>query len=486
MVLKNPAKSICIFFGIYTWVIIASAIAQSRMPSENPRNLNYFKNDEQYENTKDSNRNLRFLIKPDLFNSSFAPVFYEKISMNKSNNLVSSTGSWRSLGPVGGLIGNVLMHPTDHRILFAHTFYDPPTLFFKSKNSGDFWRLISTIPDYFDASAIDPNHPSVLYTGNRKFINKSTDGALTWSQVELFPKSDYLVDIQVCPTNSNIIYAGTTYTSNKAVMAIYKSMDGGQNWNRYDVAPDDYEMGYVRCLSVNPHSSNVLYIGGGVTMYPAGQGLLFKSTDGGASWTNIYGRVLGIVNALAIDPTSANTINAGTSVGIFRSDDGGSHWLQDLSSLSSASLAIDPKNTNNIYSVYSTTPQIFKSVDRGRHWIIWGKEFQGNVSALLVDYYQTNNLFIGNLYGIYKSSNAGLDWVKSNDGLVASQTKSIGIALSDPRKIYIEVANRDIAKTTNSGDIWIELPEFSNCGNFGAITVHPQSPDIVFALEGQG
>ena len=126
------------------------------------------------------------------------------------------------------------------------------------------------------------------------------------------------------------------------------------------------EGGEVSTLAIDPGNSNTIYAaiwGGGV----------FKSTNGGATWTPTNsGLTNGQVDVLAIDPSNSNIVYAGTYGGVFKSTNGGSTWTAMNSGLDNddvTSLAIDPGNPNTVYAaILGYYGGVFKSTNGGGSW----------------------------------------------------------------------------------------------------------------------
>src|SRR2546425_1282438 len=115
------------------------------------------------------------------------------------------------------------------------------------------------------------------------------------------------------------------------------------------------EGGRIEALAVDPTSPNTVYAGTG--------GGVFKSTDGGGSWTDTG--LPASVFALAIDPTSPSTLYAAGVGGLFKSTDGAGSWspvstLPDLGLI--LALAIDPASPGTVYAATSL-PGGFKPTD---------------------------------------------------------------------------------------------------------------------------
>jgi len=126
--------------------------------------------------------------------------------------------------------------------------------------------------------------------------------------------------------------------------------------------------GTVRALAIDPSTPSTLDAG---TFW----GGVFKSTDGGTSWTNISGPttpyVYGLsVNALAIDPFTPDTLFAGTDGRVFRSTNGGTSWAAVARITARAFVyapAIDPSTPATVYAG-TVGKGVFKSTDGGGSW----------------------------------------------------------------------------------------------------------------------
>jgi photosystem II stability/assembly factor-like uncharacterized protein len=149
--------------------------------------------------------------------------------------------------------------------------------------------------------------------------------------------------LRVDPQNPSTIYAVTRPG------AVYKSTNGGTTWARSEPPYN------VSLLVVDPLTPT--------TLYAAGRGIL-KSTDGGASWNEVYS---GWVGSLSIDPQNPRIVYAGNNTHLLKTDNAGGSWtvLTAVPTLS-AILAIEPQTPGTIYVRTSEGP--FKSMDGGNSW----------------------------------------------------------------------------------------------------------------------
>jgi photosystem II stability/assembly factor-like uncharacterized protein len=131
-------------------------------------------------------------------------------------------------------------------------------------------------------------------------------------------------------------------------VGIYKTTDGGSNWNAVNdgLPADSFGIVSVSALTIDPKNSTTLYAG-------TFRGV-FKSTNGGASWSASSSNMTETVNSLVIDPLNPNTVYAGTSEhGVFKTTDAGSTWSvvsPGLTTLYVHDLVIDPQDPHRLFA----------------------------------------------------------------------------------------------------------------------------------------
>jgi photosystem II stability/assembly factor-like uncharacterized protein len=152
--------------------------------------------------------------------------------------------------------------------------------------------------------------------------------AITWTWLGPGNRGGRTRAFAIDPGNPDVMYAGGV------AGGIWKSVDGGASW---DVADDLLINLAVTSIVMDPDDSSVLYAGTGegvLSGRPGVRGLgIFKSTDAGASWTQLEGTVEVVpasafhyVNEVVVSPNDSNRIYAATRTGVWRSLDAGQTW----------------------------------------------------------------------------------------------------------------------------------------------------------------
>ncbi len=195
---------------------------------------------------------------------------------------------------------------------------------------------------------------------------KSLDGGATWVAASSgLPAPDsnqnishFVTTLAIAPRDSSTIYAGIYAQGFAPGSAIFRTTNAGGSWR--DIGLHGFTS--VEILAIDPQSPDTVFakavdqIGCVPQALPVrggfgGCGWLYKTTNGGTSWTRMSAGLPNYVTALAIDPQNPGTIYAGSGHGVFRSTDGGASWNalnSGLTSVSVSTLAIDPRNPGTL------------------------------------------------------------------------------------------------------------------------------------------
>ncbi|MDQ6829875.1 MAG: glycoside hydrolase, partial [Gemmatimonadota bacterium] len=220
------------------------------------------------------------------------------------------------------------------------------------------------------------------------------------------------------PSQPNVFYIGFDNGG------VWRSTDYGSTW----VPLFDHEpTGSIGAIAVAQSDPNIIYVGSGAGIIrpdlAVGDGV-YKSTDGGKTWTHLGLRDSQMIAMIDVDPANPNRLfvaalghpyGPNAERGIFRSTDGGQSFEKVLYKdeyTSANDVRIDPGNANVVYATLWQQQQSF----------IEGQGFGGS----------------GN--GIFKSTDGGTTWKQLTDGLPAVIQANLAIAASNPNVIYATVA----------------------------------------------
>ncbi len=255
----------------------------------------------------------------------------------------------RSIGPavMGGRISALVAVPGKRLTIYVGAAAGG---IFKSEDGGVTFKPIfdKMNSPSIGAIAVDPNNPKVLWVGTGESwmrnsvsvgdgVYKTSDGGENWTKVGL-PDSEHISRVLIHPKDSNTVYVcalGHAWNDNDE-RGLYKTTDGGKTWTNILHADARTGCGDVAFDAADP---NTLY----ASLWPfrrtpysfnsgGSTGGIFKSTDGGATWKPIRnGLPEGDLGRIAIATTPANpkrvyAVVEAKKTALYRSDDNGASW----------------------------------------------------------------------------------------------------------------------------------------------------------------
>lgn len=396
--------------------------------------------------------------------------------------------AWESVGPEGGYIRSIVVSATNGDVLYGATYYSPSKII-KSTDGGDSWGQVGSYTNTNYCMAIDPTNDNRLYAGTYYRIYRSTNGGVSWVSSSNITNV-YVYGLAVHPIDPSIIVgAGRKYISSTVYDIVFiKSTDSGATWTTTTVLnAGDYCYGW--CVAIDPSSPNTIYVGGServsTTYYPR----VYKSTDGGTSFTDIsWSATTGYYTySLAVHPTNSDIVYAGTYLdGIYRTTNGGTSWTKVHTGYYNYRMATTPDDPGVVFA--SGYYYVYRSTNAGLSWstVTTGLPTGGYYYGLAINPDNASDVYLGSNSGFYKSTNTGSNWYESNSGLCLADIIGIGVSPSSPSTAYVTFEDVAVYKTTNNGDNWTKLPSFSSCGDMSAFSVHNTDPNTVIALEGYG
>ncbi|TDI39565.1 MAG: glycosyl hydrolase [Acidobacteria bacterium] len=386
----------------------------------------------------------------------------------------------------------------------------------KTTDAGTTWDNISD--GFFEAGsigaiAVADSDPNILYAGTGESclrgdvqtgvgVYKSRDAGKTWKHIGL-ESSGQIGRIRVHPKDPDLVYVavlGHAFGPNEE-RGVFRSKDGGASWEKVLYVSD--EAGAVD-LSMDVNNPLVLYaaiyqvvrkpwmlVSGGE------HSGLYKSTDGGDSWTELKnGLPTGIKGKIGVAVSPANSdrvyadIEADDGGGVYRSDDGGESFVRVSKD---RKLVARPFYFNHVVAdavdentVYVMNLDFFKSVDGGRTYEeITGTH--GDFHDLWINPDNPEVMVSGNDGGGAVSLNGGKSWSTQMNQPTAEFYR-VAVDNQFPYRVYgpqqdnssISVPSR-VARRNVVPDMY----EVGG-GEQGHIWVHPTNPNIVYAGEYEG
>ena len=347
---------------------------------------------------------------------------------------------WRMIGPFRG-----------GRTRAVAGVAQQPNVFYIAQVNGGVWKSEDfghTWAPIFDreatgsvgAIAVAPSDPNIIYVGSGEGLHrpdlgvgdgvyKSTDAGKTWTHLGL-RDGQQIPQIAVDPRDPQrllVAVAGHPYGPNPE-RGIYRSTDGGQNFQKV-LGPDENVGGAD--VVIDPQDPQVAY----ASLWEAREGPwengawngtgggIFKSTDGGATWTQLKGGLpAGIIQAnLAIAPSQPSrllaTVASPGTVKIYRTDDGGATWAvitddrRPAGRIGGGDLSvprIDPKDPDDVV-VASTVS--WRSHDGGKTWAaLRGAPGGDDYQNVWFNPENPNIILLGSDQGAVITVNGGATW----------------------------------------------------------------------------
>ena len=433
--------------------------------------------------------------------------------MTKLNQMINSDAlHWRCIGPPRG--GRVVAVSGDYHDAMTFYFGACAGGIWKTTDGGTYWECVSDgylTSATIGALAVAPSDSNVIYAGTGETtiridvsfgdgMYKSTDAGRTWKHIGL-ENTKQIGEIRIDPNNPDLVYVaafGDAFGPNSD-RGVYRSTDGGSNWERILYQSD--KAGAID-LSMDPSNPRILF----AAMWEANRkfwhlssggpgSALFRSLDGGDTWEEVsvnHGFAKGLLGKIGVSISAAKQGRVFALVegdedntGLYLSEDYGLSWKLTCPN---RDLIHRPWYYTHIFSdpvhadtVYVTNYQMWKSTDGGVSF----NEIttpHGDNHDLWIDPLNPSRMIEGNDGGACVSYNGGNSWSSIYNQNTA-QFYRMDIDNQYPYRVYATQQDNtsiSVPSQTEWGMITLGDTTLPGTGESGFIAVHPEDANIVY------
>lgn len=440
-------------------------------------------------------------------NGGGGSIAYDGLGVYKSQD---GGQNWEHMGLENvGSIGRILVDPENsNRVIVAAM----GSLFgnseergvYHTNDGGNSWSKLLYIDDKTGAIdlAMDPFNSSIIYaamwqrertpqnidySGENSGIYKSTDGGGSWTELTnglpIAGNQKGRIGIAVsesAPSNVWAIYANSTGT----IQGIYKSLNGGSSWS--DVPIDGISnppyMWWFGKIWIDPNDEDVVVV---ASLH------MYRTEDGGQSWTRIFNGAHVDQHALIIHPTNSDFIVSGNDGGVYISEAAGNSYAKvfDLPITQFYTVEVDPQNEDKVFGGTQDNSSM-RTYGPSDDWkIVSG----GDGFVVQVDPLDSNFVYTEYQYGGFlASTNAGNSFFSATNGIDPSDRKNwqSPFMINPHNNMQLFFGANRMYRTDDRAVSWFPIsPDLTNGdggGNrtYGTITtmdISPLNSDIIYA-----
>ncbi len=412
----------------------------------------------------------------------------------------------RHIGPAltGGRISAIDGYNADPRIIYIGTAGGGV---WKTTTGGaQFTSVFDKHCQSIGAVAIDQINPDIVWVGTGESnmrntvsigngIYKTTDGGENWVFMGL-PNSEHISKVVIHPNDPNTVFVAVPgkLWSNSPDRGLYKTSDGGKNWEKIYYVNDS-----TGCADfvLDPKNPNTMY----ATFWQfrrkpyafnsGGPGSsVMKSTDGGKTWRKIQNGVpAGDIGraAIAIAPSAPENlvmIVESKRTTLLLSTDAGETWKEQSADdnicarpFYFSTLVVDPENPKRIYR---PAFRFSYSDDGGYSWAGGGATantyVHSDMHALWINPKNTSQMYVGTDGGVYMSVDKGNNWIYLNT-IPVSQLYHVQVDERSPYYVYCGMQDNGSWRAPSQSPGGIENGDWKNVGGGDGFWVQPDAED---------
>jgi PKD repeat protein/photosystem II stability/assembly factor-like uncharacterized protein len=405
---------------------------------------------------------------------------------------IDGGGSWEpwNSGMEDHVVGRLLMHPTNHYIIFAATNAG----LFRTANGGGTWTKVED-GDFKDV-VFKPNDPNVVYAAANGNFYRSINGGLSFSQVTSGLPTSSRSAIAVTPDNPSYVYV--ILTNGDSFKGLYRSIDSGVNFTEKSTSPNIMSWGctggdggqawYDLDIACDPNNKDMIFAGG-VNC--------FKSVTGGTIW-NISSHWWGDCGVSSVHADlhvlEYNSLNdrlyAGNDGGVYYTEDQGASWIEITNGLP----------ISQVYKIGQSATQRNKTVNgyqdngsstyMGSYWqnIMGGDGMECAVDPLDANY-SYGTIYFGHIERFNQNIYDGTVAENGFNGINESGAWVTPFLLDETNPDIMFIGYKNIWRSTNIKDLssqikWAKISDGLggvNDQDMRALEQSPVNTDILYA-----
>ena len=327
--------------------------------------------------------------------------------------------------------------------------------------------------------------PNVFYMApNNGGVWKTNDYGHTWSPIFDDQPTGSIGTLAVAPSNPDIIYVGSGEGLRRPDLSvgdgIYKSSDGGKSWKHLGLRDTQQ----IAAILVDPKDPNRVFVAAvGHPYGPNAERGIFRSLDGGENWEKVLSKNDDVGGAdLAFDPRNAQTVygvlwasrrppwTTGNSYGaagsgLYKSEDGGKTWRELTKGLPSGSdlgrigIAIAPSDPKRMYAMVQSQNAggVYRSDDAGESWTRVNSEERvcgrgDDFAFVRVHPDEPDTIFVPNT-SFYRSTDGGRTFTAIRGAPGGDDYHTVWINPENPQIIAL-ASDQGVVISVNGGETW--------------------------------
>jgi len=387
------------------------------------------------------------------------PLFLLAMLFHNLETARAQAPAWENLRIYGGTVYDAAIDPATGRAYLITG--DIPGLYW-SDDKGENWQadLISWVGG---AGSIEIGPDGALYATVTSGFKRSTNGGKTWTALVDESKAAYAASILGSDIDANnfehmLIATGGSQENDAAV---YSTSDGGTKWitATLTISPS----AELKDVAIDPTRPGVVYATSRDFLYQETPSYIYRSTDGGLSFTPIFTAPTG-VQFQQIGVNSLGTVYAGSSAGVYRSENG-IDW--NFSAQGGRMVAFGAHNSGTIYSDHAA------SYDNGLTWE------RSQINTFIADSSADPDLLLTAApIGIQRSLDGGSNWEDCVSGIDQLEILAITFDPFDNQILYA-ATSLGAARSLDAGATW-KLPLGELKLRINDLSVDPKQSGVLY------